>query len=75
MRVIALAYRRCTEAEQANISDVARSVLESELLFVGFLAFRCLVRADSRAVVEDLKRSAHRVVMVTGDAPLTGSFM
>eukprot|EP01147_Barroeca_monosierra_P010353 gene10353-2488_t len=71
MRVIALAYRRCTEAEQANISDVARSVLESELLFVGFLAFRCLVRADSRAVVEDLKRSAHRVVMVTGDAPLT----
>jgi magnesium-transporting ATPase (P-type) len=49
----------------------ARCAVESELNFVGFVAFECKVRADSAAVIAALGDAAIRVAMVTGDAPLT----
>ena len=40
-------------------------------MFGGFIAFACHTRADSRMVIGSLRESAHAVMMVTGDAPLT----
>ncbi|EGD75693.1 hypothetical protein PTSG_07811 [Salpingoeca rosetta] len=76
MRVIALAYRRCDDDyDETSVLDAPRTALEKDLLFVGFLAFRCLVRADSKDVVQNLKQSSHAVTMrvshETGAAPLT----
>ena len=70
--MIALAYRRCPELTAATAADAARASLERDLRFVGFLAFRCLVRKDSKDVLLNLRQSSHHVTMVTGDAPLTG---
>ena len=39
--------------------------------FHGFVAFACKTRADSPIVIGALLDSAHRVIMITGDAPLT----
>jgi magnesium-transporting ATPase (P-type) len=75
MRVIALASRRVPEAfSDRQLMDYSRAWAETGLSFVGFVAFRCLVRKDSRETVEDLQDSAHHVVMITGDAVLTGFF-
>lgn len=74
MRVIALASRRVTEPlTDRQLADKPRAWAEAGLAFVGFVAFRCLVRKDSRETIEDLQDSAHKVVMITGDAVLTGT--
>ena len=64
LRVLALASRVCEDAE-------TRSDVERDLELCGLAAFECKTRADSRVVVTALTQSAHRVAMVTGDAPLT----
>eukprot|EP00049_Salpingoeca_infusionum_P025583 m.20377 g.20377 ORF g.20377 m.20377 type:complete len:1339 (+) comp8156_c0_seq2:3-4019(+) len=71
MRVIALASRACPELEKANLEDVTRAVVETDLQFNGFVAFRCPVRKDSAAILQGLKESSHSLTMVTGDAVLT----
>lgn len=48
-----------------------RKWVESDLKFAGFIAFTCKIRADSPTVVRALTESAHKVSMLTGDAPLT----
>mmetsp|Transcript_40511 Transcript_40511/g.160756 ORF Transcript_40511/g.160756 Transcript_40511/m.160756 type:complete len:117 (-) Transcript_40511:2093-2443(-) len=40
-------------------------------MFAGFVAFECPMRGDSKKVVKNLRRSSHKVVMITGDAVLT----
>jgi cation-transporting ATPase 13A1 len=81
MRVLALAYKT-THSDKAGglwgvegaVAEVAarpRNWVESELLFAGFIAFACKTRGDSPTVVRALLDSAHDVMMLTGDAPLT----
>ena len=65
LRVLALASRRC-DGDVERRDDVER-----DLELCGLAAFECKTRADSRVVVTALAQSAHRVAMVTGDAPLT----
>lgn len=72
MRIIALAYKRLPSnytVSQALL--LTREEVESELTFAGFIAFRCLVRKDSREVLSQLMLSSHQAVMITGDAVLT----
>ena len=74
MRVIALAFKRI-DSGNISYSDAKskpRSWVESDLTFAGFVAFRCLVRRDSAQVLNELQASDHRVIMITGDAALTG---
>ncbi|CAJ1410917.1 unnamed protein product [Effrenium voratum] len=66
LRVLALAYRRLS-----NSNKLTREEAEQQLSFAGFIAFECLVRKDSALVVGALKESDHKVIMVTGDSPLT----
>ena len=50
---------------------MSREDAEQDLIFAGFIAFECLVRKDSALVVCALNESGHKVIMVTGDSPLT----
>ena len=70
MRVLALAHKVSTEHDRAAAAK-PREWVEDGLLFAGFIAFACKTRADSPTVVRALLDSAHKVMMLTGDAPLT----
>jgi cation-transporting ATPase 13A1 len=68
-RVLALGYKWIPATE--DVSQLHRDDMESELEFAGFLVFHCPLKEDSKAAVDMLNKSAHRVIMITGDNPLT----
>ncbi|KAF7719807.1 P-type cation-transporting ATPase, plasma membrane [Penicillium ucsense] len=73
-RVLALAYKYIsTESEisQGRVNNFAREEVESELVFAGFLVLQCPLKDDAIKAVRMLNESSHRVVMITGDNPLT----
>ncbi|KAF2639587.1 cation-transporting ATPase 4 [Massarina eburnea CBS 473.64] len=73
-RVLALAYKylaQDAELGMARINDLKREQVESELHFAGFLVLQCPLKDDAIQAVRMLNESSHRVVMITGDNPLT----
>ncbi|KJZ78669.1 hypothetical protein HIM_02060 [Hirsutella minnesotensis 3608] len=73
-RVLALAYKQLTvdsELGAGKINDLKREKVECELTFAGFLVLRCPLKDDAKEAVQMLNESSHRVVMITGDNPLT----
>ncbi|KEF58286.1 ATPase [Exophiala aquamarina CBS 119918] len=73
-RVLALAYKYLsTEAElgQKRINDLKREEVESCLHFAGFLVLQTPLKEDAIKAIQMLNESSHRVVMITGDNPLT----
>ena len=73
-RVLALAYKYLsTEAElgQKRINDLKREEAECDLKFAGFLVLQCPLKEDAIKSIQMLNESSHRVVMITGDNPLT----
>jgi manganese-transporting P-type ATPase len=73
-RVLALAYKYLSEESeigQSRINDLKREEVESELHFAGFLVLQCPLKPDAIQAVRMLNESSHRVVMITGDNPLT----
>lgn len=73
-RVLALAYKFLSEEGewgQNRINDLKREQVESDLHFAGFLVLQCPLKPDAIDAVRMLNESSHRVVMITGDNPLT----
>ncbi|GKZ27263.1 hypothetical protein AbraCBS73388_004038 [Aspergillus brasiliensis] len=73
-RVLALAYKYLShEAEftRARINNYTREEVECDLIFAGFLVLQCPLKDDAIKAVRMLNESSHRVVMITGDNPLT----
>jgi len=73
-RVLALAYKFLSEDGewgQNRINDLKREQVESNLHFAGFLVLQCPLKDDAKEAVRMLNESSHRVVMITGDNPLT----
>ncbi|KAG9258768.1 cation pump, Ca2+ pump [Emericellopsis atlantica] len=73
-RVLALAYKQLTidsELGASKINDLKREKVESDLIFAGFLVLHCPLKEDAKEAVQMLNESSHRVVMITGDNPLT----
>ncbi|KAK0113666.1 hypothetical protein ONS95_013913 [Cadophora gregata] len=73
-RVLALAYKHLsTESElgSGRINELKREKVEAELHFAGFLVLHCPLKDDAKKSVQMLNESSHRVVMITGDNPLT----
>lgn len=73
-RVLALAYKylaRDAELGQNRINDLKREDVEKDLHFAGFLVLQCPLKDDAIQSVRMLNESSHRVVMITGDNPLT----
>lgn len=73
-RVLALAYKYLsTESElgSGRINEFKREQIECDLTFAGFLVLHCPLKDDAKKSVQMLNESSHRVVMITGDNPLT----
>ncbi|KAJ5240105.1 ATPase P-type K/Mg/Cd/Cu/Zn/Na/Ca/Na/H-transporter [Penicillium chermesinum] len=73
-RVLSLAYKVISpdsELSQGRINNFTREEVESELIFAGFLVLQCPLKDDAIKAVRMLNESSHRVVMITGDNPLT----
>ncbi|EMC96368.1 hypothetical protein BAUCODRAFT_33696 [Baudoinia panamericana UAMH 10762] len=73
-RVLALAYKfmkQGDELKQGRINDLKREEVECDLHFAGFLVLQCPLKDDAIKAVQMLNESSHRVVMITGDNPLT----
>ncbi|KAK9463437.1 uncharacterized protein V1516DRAFT_661568 [Lipomyces oligophaga] len=71
-RVLALGIRYLADDLSINkINNFAREEVEKDLTFAGFLVFNCPLKPDAIATVKMLNESSHRVVMITGDNPLT----
>ncbi|ODQ66026.1 hypothetical protein NADFUDRAFT_70338 [Nadsonia fulvescens var. elongata DSM 6958] len=71
-RVLALGYKHLEDNIcESKVTDMKRESVESELTFAGFLVFHCPLKDDAIESVKMLNESSHRVVMITGDNPLT----
>ncbi|KAF9730863.1 hypothetical protein PMIN04_008183 [Paraphaeosphaeria minitans] len=73
-RVLALAYKflaQDAEWGMNRINDLKREQVECDLHFAGFLVLQCPLKDDAVQAVRMLNESSHRVVMITGDNPLT----
>jgi len=66
-RVLGVALRPLPE----RLPNADATTLERELVFVGLVAMIDPLRAEARAAVESARTAGVRVVMITGDQPLT----
>ncbi|TKA45679.1 hypothetical protein B0A49_13642, partial [Cryomyces minteri] len=73
-RVLALAYKYLSKEQeigQNRINNLKREEVECDLHFAGFLVLQCPLKDDAKKAVRMLNESSHRVIMITGDNPLT----
>ena len=70
-RVIALASKPLPPRTSDQLKAMPRHNAESDLTFLGFLVFGCPIKEEAPQLIDDLRASSHRLVMITGDSPLT----
>jgi cation-transporting ATPase 13A1 len=71
-RVLAFAYKYLDDhMSEHKVNQLERKEVEAGLIFAGFLVFSSPLKDDALATVRMLNESSHRVVMITGDNPLT----
>ncbi|RHY32190.1 hypothetical protein DYB32_002772 [Aphanomyces invadans] len=70
-RVLALGSKTLSTRDLQRLKTIARSEMEKNLEFGGFLVLDCPVKHDTTDVIQELKTSKHVLVMITGDNALT----
>lgn len=72
LRVLCLAAKEMpAETAKKDMEHLDREELEKDLSFQGLLVLRNAIKQHVSSTVKQLRRSYHRVVMITGDHPLT----
>lgn len=69
--MLAFAYKKLPPTNAYDIKKLSRESLETDLVFAGFLVLSCPMKSHSKKTIEELEKSSHRTVMITGDASLT----
>jgi magnesium-transporting ATPase (P-type) len=69
LRTLAVAYRR----EEGIEDGIDESLIEKDLILVGVVGIIDPPRSEVRGAIDEAKRAGIRIVMITGDHPLTAT--
>lgn len=70
-RVLALAIKFFGILSHQQVRELKREDVESKLVFAGFVIISCPIKPDTKNVIKELIYASHKVMMITGDNPLT----
>lgn len=68
---MALAHKEFGTLSSQAAREIKREDVERDLDFAGFLIISCPLKTDSKSAIKEIVKSSHKVVMITGDNPLT----